>query len=127
MCITWNSDDGSLKVYIDGNLHYNDTNVITGDDIPSSGKWIIGKDQDNYNEVFEEKSAFQGSLTEVNVWDRALDGNEIFILSLEKCGLGMQGNFKAYKDVVPHGTVAKFIPVDCYSTDEQFFTITIDA
>jgi hypothetical protein len=114
VCITWNSDDGLLEVYLDGNLHYEDTNVTTGDDIPSSGKWIIGQDQDNYNEGFEEESAFQGSLTDVNVWDRALDGNEIFILSLEKCsGLGMQGNFKAYKDMVPHGAVAKFTPADC--------------
>ena len=102
-----------MEAYKDGVSQFKNTGVIAGQRISSSGIWIIGQDQDCLGAGFQTKDAFEGSLTEVNVWSRVLDANEIFVLSREKCGLGMQGNYKAYKDFVPHGGVGKFNPFGC--------------
>ena len=113
VCITWKSSDGSVEAYKDGVSQFNKTGIIAGQRISPAGIWVIGQDQDSYGGTFQEKDAFQGSLTDVNVWNRVLDAKEISTLAREKCGLGMQGNYKAYKDIVLHGGVGKFKPSGC--------------
>ena len=108
VCITWRSSNGSVEAYKDGVLQRKHIGVITGQRIAPSGIWIIGQDQDSYGGNFEEREAFEGSLTDVNVWNRVLNSSEIFVLASKDCGLGMQGNYIAYKDFVPRGIVGKF-------------------
>jgi hypothetical protein len=102
-----------VEAYKDGVCQFNETEIIARQRISPAGIWVIGQDQDSYGGGFHRKNAFQGSLTEVNIWDRVLDANEISTLATEKCGLGMQGNYKAYKDIVLHGGVGKFKPSGC--------------
>ena len=74
---------------------------------------MIGQDQDSLGGGLAQINAFHGSLTDVNVWDRVLDASEISTLASQKCGLGMQGNYLAYKDFVPVGPIQKVTPSCC--------------
>ncbi len=112
MCVTWKSSNGTVEVYKDGVFTFIRTGVIPGKRIDPVGIWMIGQEQDNYGGGFDLNDAFQGSLTEVNVWDRVLNAHEISTLSNE-CGSGMKGNYKAYDDFVPQGGVLKFKPSCC--------------
>ena len=94
-----------MKVYKDGVSEANQTGLAAGERIEPSGTWIIGQDQDHVGGGFGQKDAFEGSLTDVNVWDRVLDASEISTIANKNCGLGMQGNYIAYKDFVPQGAV----------------------
>ena len=101
VCVTWKSSGGIVKVYKDGVSKANQTGLVAGQLIEPSGTWIIGQDQDSVGGGFQQADAFNGSLTDVNVWDRVLDASEISTLASKSCGLGMKGNYKAYKDFVP--------------------------
>ena len=114
VCITWNSDAGSMELYKDGVWKFKAIGAVAGQRIAPSGIWIIGQDQDSYGGGFKKIDAFEGSLTDVNVWNRVLKASEISTLASKKCGLGMQGNYKAYKDFVPKGAVRKVKPTCRY-------------
>ena len=114
VCITWKSSDGTVEAYKDGAFQSKKTGIITGQQIAPSGIWIIGQDQDTFGGGFQQRNAFDGSLTDVNVWDKILCASEISTLASKKCGLGMQGNYKAYKDFVPKGGVNLGKPSCCH-------------
>ena len=113
ICVTWASSDGIAKVYKDGVFQTQKTGVMTGQRLSPSGIWMIGQDQDSLGGGFQVKNAFHGSLTDVNVWDLVLKSCEISALASQKCGSGMQGNYKAYKDFMPQGPVQKVTPSCC--------------
>ena len=81
VCITWKSNDGSLVAYKDGVSKSANAGRFKGGSVAPSGIWIIGQDQDSYGGGFQQRNAFQGSLTDVNVWNRVLNASEIFTLA----------------------------------------------
>ena len=101
-----------MQVYKDGAFETKKTGLAARQRIEPSGIWIIGQDQDSFGGGFQQADAFDGSLTDVNVWDRVLDANEISSLASKNCGLGMQGNYRAYQDFVPQGEV-KVVKTSC--------------
>ena len=103
-----------MEAYKDGVSQNKETGVIAGQNLEPSGTWIIGQDQDKLGGGFQQNQAFEGFLTDVNVWNKVLNASEISTLANEKCGLGMQGNYNAYKDFVPQGDVHMSKPHCCY-------------
>ena len=112
-CFTWNGSNGIAKAYKDGVFQNEISGILAGQLISPSGIWIVGQDQDSFGGGFERGNAFQGSLTDIDVWDRVLDAREISTLANERCGLGKQGNYRAYKDFVTVGPVQKVKPSCC--------------
>ena len=49
--------------------------------IPKDGTLLLGQEPDAYLGGYDETQAFSGFITEVGLWNRALTGNEIHILS----------------------------------------------
>ena len=97
VCVTWESSSGVFKVYKDGALIKNMTDVQTRKQIKSGGIWVIGQDQDSLGGSFQAKDSFKGILTEVNIWNRVLGSDEIKSFPND-CGSLVQGNYMAYSD-----------------------------
>jgi hypothetical protein len=97
VCFTWDSGKGKTKIYKDGNLSKTMVNVQIGKKIKGGGIWVIGQDQDSLGGSFQAVDSFKGILTEVSIWDRVLDFDEIKRFAID-CDLLMQGNYKAYSN-----------------------------
>ncbi len=88
LAVTWKSSDGKIKIYKDGRevASGGTATVARGAEILSGGSLVLGQDQDFIDGVFdpdnaelgfEAEDAFNGSLYEVRVWNKALTKSEI--------------------------------------------------
>ncbi|XP_028401149.1 sushi, von Willebrand factor type A, EGF and pentraxin domain-containing protein 1-like [Dendronephthya gigantea] len=113
VCITWQSSDGQLVIYLDGNQNY--TTIRKGKLLPGGGVWVIGQDQDSLGGGFEDAGAFSGELVGVHIWDKVLPTAEIMKLS-SSCVEMVKGNYVAFSDFKIHGNVTRFSPDCCNIT-----------
>ena len=92
-------------MYIGGVLSANGDNLKTGHVIDNNGIVILGQDQDDYGDGFEQYQSFLGEMYGVNMWNRVLTAKEILHMSAN-CSYGV-GNYLRWSDFVTglHGNV----------------------
>jgi hypothetical protein len=111
LCVTWQSFNGRLNVYVNGAVAFN-TTTMTGKSLPGGGPWVIGQDQDTVGGGFVAKDTFLGEVSEVHVWNRVLSSAEIKVLA-SSCAQDLKGNYVAYNDFDVRGNVSTFHPPCC--------------
>lgn len=80
VCVMWTQNGGRWSVFADG------TQVSSGDGLHSShsigpaGLFVIGQEQDAFGGSFKSQESFFGSITQLYIWDRVLNLNEIFTM-----------------------------------------------
>ncbi|MGB1012939.1 MAG: LamG-like jellyroll fold domain-containing protein [Nannocystaceae bacterium] len=77
VAITWTSDTGELKGYLDGNELYVNDGFHTGYSIVPGGNMLFGQDQDSYGGGFSDEQKLVGILDEVVVFDKVLTAEQI--------------------------------------------------
>ena len=97
ICASWSSEGGDSKIYKDGKLVHEESRYERGQIIPGGGSWVLGHDQDTEGGGFEVIQMMQGEMTEANIWDRVLLGEEIKNFSTS-CQSRLKGNVKSWKD-----------------------------
>ena len=65
--------------------------------IPGEGVLIIGQEQDEVGRNFSASEAFDGSISQFNVWDKVLSESEIVNQSSYRCD-HVRGNLLAWTD-----------------------------
>ena len=65
--------------------------------IPGEGVLIIGQEQDEVGRNFSASEAFDGSISQFNVWDKVLSESEISSQSSYRCN-HIRGNLLAWTD-----------------------------
>ncbi|KAI4900826.1 hypothetical protein NFI96_024928, partial [Prochilodus magdalenae] len=75
VCVTWRKKDGSWAVYVDGEKGESGTGNEPSRDMHGHGIFVLGQDQDSFGGNFTEP--FVGNITDVNIWDVALDDEQI--------------------------------------------------
>ncbi|XP_014671305.1 PREDICTED: sushi, von Willebrand factor type A, EGF and pentraxin domain-containing protein 1-like [Priapulus caudatus] len=93
---TWDSIDGKLSMYLDGELRKDSQNVSKGVPICGGGSFVLGQEQDSVGGTFNHAEVYVGELTQVNLWDYAMDTEEINVLN-GSCGF--YGNVIAWPDL----------------------------
>lgn len=74
--ITWSSNSGTLDVYIDGNRQESIT-FGQGATLSDYGLFVLGTDMDKTGHNPIEKSGFAGALSQVTLWERVLNAQEL--------------------------------------------------
>ena len=64
--------------------------------IKTNGILIIGQEQDSFGGRFDPNQSYIGELTDLNIWSRVLNANEI--LKLSRSCHGGRGNVKKWSD-----------------------------
>ncbi|XP_076439986.1 sushi, von Willebrand factor type A, EGF and pentraxin domain-containing protein 1-like isoform X2 [Babylonia areolata] len=95
--ITWSSNRGNWKIYVDGLLNDSGFDLSTAKPVPGRGTLVIGQEQDSVGGGFSANEAFVGSLTQFNVWDEELSLNTIE--SMRVSCQDLHGNVIAWPDV----------------------------
>ena len=97
-CVTWAMTDNLITVeiflngYTIGNKTFTSdiiTNGIAGSEDVFDSYFIIGQEPDSIGPPYEETDLFQGQISEVNMWDKVLDKEEILKLgTCQSFGIG---------------------------------------
>ncbi|XP_070546061.1 uncharacterized protein [Ptychodera flava] len=91
-CFTWTLGlSGEYWLYSNGHKINNEEDTTKGDNpmkIEGGGVLILGQDQDEVEGKFNVKQAFQGDMTEFNLWNRFISQQEIQLLMMSTCGIG---------------------------------------
>ncbi|XP_071342048.1 adhesion G protein-coupled receptor D2 isoform X3 [Trachinotus anak] len=82
VCVTWSQSGGRWALYTDGLTLSRGDCLNNSDSIGPDGLFIIGQEQDTFGGSFKKDESFSGSITELHIWDRVLNGSEI--LTMEK-------------------------------------------
>ncbi|KAL0970174.1 hypothetical protein UPYG_G00238360 [Umbra pygmaea] len=96
--VSWRSWDGDWRVYINGNPSDGGKGLSVGTIIPGGGALVLGQDQDQRGEGFNPVESFVGSLSQLHIWDRVLDPQQIKILASTCPRKEIRGNVLAWPD-----------------------------
>lgn len=81
VCVTWRRNGAFWVIYVDGKEGDSGKGADDARDIHGDGIFIVGQDQDTFGGTFTEP--FVGNLTDLNIWDVALELKEV--KELETC------------------------------------------
>jgi|GEM_PF-3102911 len=76
VAVSWRSNNGELKVYKDSVLSYSGI-LATGSSITTSGSLVFGQDQNSVGGDFDSSQAFNGQLSNIQIYKRILGQEEI--------------------------------------------------
>ncbi|XP_037392833.1 pentraxin fusion protein-like [Pygocentrus nattereri] len=76
LCVTWESSTGLTAFWVDGRRStlqvYRQNHTVQ-----SGGAVILGQDPDSFVGKFDEDQSFVGEISDVNMWDHVLMGDQI--------------------------------------------------
>ncbi|XP_076814212.1 sushi, von Willebrand factor type A, EGF and pentraxin domain-containing protein 1-like isoform X2 [Clavelina lepadiformis] len=96
--VTWTSEGGQWKIYINRILEVEGEGLQAGTVIPGGGVLVIGQEQDCLGGCFSPSQEFIGKISQFNLYDRAMSGEEVASLYLN-C-VGNKGTVKAWPDAL---------------------------
>ncbi len=76
LVVTWQSSDGSLKLYKDGGLAFSIT-LRAGSQITPGGALVLAQEQDTVGDGFDPLQRYIGSLDEFAVYDGVLSASQV--------------------------------------------------
>ena len=133
----WNNANGRWDVLIDGTPRAIRTSVKVGKVIPAGGTLVIG--QRHATTGFQVGKGFLGQLSGVNIWDRALTGEEVEAMAQRKGNeegnvlrwfsvlKNIVGNIQAVKPSNAQNTSKRFINLHCSMFLNNFFPENVNA
>ncbi|KAL5272266.1 hypothetical protein ACHWQZ_G000474 [Mnemiopsis leidyi] len=80
VCATWDSESGVSTISVNGELKKTQVNFRKGWSVTSGGNLAIGQEQDSVGGRFDASQAFVGRLSNINVWDFALNSSDIALM-----------------------------------------------
>ncbi|XP_063772197.1 pentraxin-related protein PTX3 [Pseudophryne corroboree] len=106
LCGTWNSEDGSTALWINGENSATSNALAVGHVIPDRGIFQLGQEKNGccVGGGFDESLSFSGKITGFNLWDKVLDEDDI-IKSGAEGGCSFRGNIVGWgtTEIQPHG------------------------
>ncbi|XP_051538025.1 pentraxin fusion protein-like [Myxocyprinus asiaticus] len=86
MCTTWSSASGFTAFWVNGQRSGHQV-YRKGFIINHDGTVLLGQDADYYLGKFDAKQSFVGEISDVNMWDYVLSGNQIRALNSKQHGV----------------------------------------
>lgn len=97
ICNTWFGSTGHIRLYVNGKRCFNNSNDISilspGDQIQSSGVFVMGQDQDDLDSKYDAEQAFHGDMVDLNLWNEVLTEEQIN--EIGNCSKRKEGNIIA--------------------------------
>ncbi|XP_066565517.1 pentraxin-related protein PTX3 isoform X2 [Amia ocellicauda] len=109
-CGSWSSEDGAVSLWKNGDKVTDVLGVAPGHTIPDGGIMQLGQEKNgccttSLGITFDDKLAFSGKMTGVNLWDKVLEDGQIAELAREDDSCRIRGNMVGWgvTEIVPHG------------------------
>ncbi len=75
--VSWDNTTGEMKLYIDGQEQWSQTNIATGQTLTAGGTLVLGQEQDSVGGGFDATQSFAGVYNEVRIFDDVRTATEI--------------------------------------------------
>ncbi|XP_068446254.1 adhesion G-protein coupled receptor D2 [Clinocottus analis] len=82
VCVSWSRSGGRWTLFTDG-LAVSRGEGLSSHSIGPGGLFIIGQEPETIGGSFKNNESFSGSITELYIWDRVLNGSEIYTMEKE--------------------------------------------
>eukprot|EP00163_Fabomonas_tropica_P005630 TRINITY_DN1522_c0_g1_i1.p1 TRINITY_DN1522_c0_g1~~TRINITY_DN1522_c0_g1_i1.p1 ORF type:complete len:882 (+),score=222.32 TRINITY_DN1522_c0_g1_i1:228-2873(+) len=69
VAMTWNSENGYLRLYVDGIRRFHSANVQKGWKLPAGGAMVVGQEQDKLHGGFNTHQAFRGKINDFRFYN----------------------------------------------------------
>uniref|UniRef100_A0A3B4DUZ1 Adhesion G protein-coupled receptor D2 n=2 Tax=Pygocentrus nattereri TaxID=42514 RepID=A0A3B4DUZ1_PYGNA len=83
LCVSWTGNGGEWAFSADGLEVGRGSRLYPSEHIGGDGFFIIGQGQNTFDGSFKSAEAFCGSITQLYIWDRALEAGEIRTMEKE--------------------------------------------
>lgn len=85
VCVSWSSFEGFWAIWTDGKQVDTGSGLYPGEVLGDNGVFVVGQGQevDGSTKRFRSGESFCGNVTELHVWGRALDSDEIQTMEIE--------------------------------------------
>ncbi|XP_076007349.1 adhesion G protein-coupled receptor D2 [Genypterus blacodes] len=100
VCVSWSQTGGRWMLFTDGHLVSSGDGLHSSDRIGPDGLFIIGQEQDTFGGSFKKDESFSGSITELHIWERALNSSEIHTMEKECSPIPSRLVFKWSKETM---------------------------
>ncbi|XP_075058147.1 pentraxin-related protein PTX3 [Mixophyes fleayi] len=106
LCGTWDSEDGSTALWINGDNKATGYDLAKGHVIPDRGIFQLGQEKNGccVGGGFDESLSYSGKITGLNLWDKVLSDDDI-IKNGADTGCSIRGNVIGWgtTEIQPHG------------------------
>ena len=125
VCATWDSESGVSTISVNGELKKTQVNFRKGWSVTSGGNLAIGQEQDSVGGRFDASQAFVGRLSNINVWDFALNSSDIALMyDAGFCGYSTTAEdpILSYDDILSYdlrGAVSVFDKISCMDPEDS--------
>ncbi|XP_065668355.1 sushi, von Willebrand factor type A, EGF and pentraxin domain-containing protein 1 isoform X2 [Hydra vulgaris] len=119
VAIVWSSKSGKYQTFKDGIKIAEDINFQKGKAIPAGGVFILGQEQDEVGRNFSASEAFDGHLSQLNMWNYVMTENEILEMSSYRCDM-LFGNIIAWADFNNPSIDVKKVVGFCTNSQSKF-------
>lgn len=83
VCVSWTGNGGEWAFSVDGLEVGHGSPLYPSEHIGGDGLFIIGQEQDIFGGSFKNEEAFSGRITQLYIWERALEASEIRTMEKE--------------------------------------------
>ncbi len=98
VAVSWESSQGLVKIYVDGDLVDYQYDVSAGETLTAGGTLILGMEQDAITGQFEPKEVLSGTLYDFRLWNEVRTAKEI----------ANNHSNKLHNDDLPAGLIANW-------------------
>lgn len=77
LAVSWNSNNGDIHFYVDGDLAHSATGIDAGYVMESGGSLVFAQEQDTVNGGFIPEQVLQGTIYDVRLWNDARTAGEL--------------------------------------------------
>ncbi|ELU05207.1 hypothetical protein CAPTEDRAFT_227166 [Capitella teleta] len=100
LAFTWSSLAGQWSFYVGGSMEVEGRDLAAGETIPGGGMMVLGQEQHISSGSFNASLSFVGTISMVNVWNRAMNSGEIEQLA-QSCNTDSHiGNVVAWPEFI---------------------------
>ncbi|XP_015278737.1 PREDICTED: serum amyloid P-component-like [Gekko japonicus] len=78
VCVSWESSTGLVELWLNGQPLVRKS-LAKGHSIQPEASIVLGQDQDNFGGGFDINQSFMGEISDVYMWDRVLDPDEVVL------------------------------------------------
>ncbi|XP_015278736.1 PREDICTED: serum amyloid P-component-like [Gekko japonicus] len=78
VCVSWESSTGLVELWVNGQPLVRKS-LAKGHSIQPEASIVLGQDQDNFGGGFDINQSFMGEISDVYMWDRVLDPDEVVL------------------------------------------------
>ncbi|KAL8184362.1 UNVERIFIED_CONTAM: hypothetical protein K2H54_015191 [Gekko kuhli] len=106
VCVSWESSTGLVELWLNGQPLVRKS-LAKGHSIQPEASILLGQDQDSFGGGFDTSQSFLGEISDVYMWDRVLDPDEVVLVGNNQALPGYLINWRSLSHTIKGYAIVK--------------------